>query len=287
MARRLQRAEKATQRSKLDVAAEKKLREEAQAELEERRHTRLQLINENLLADNERLRRLLAEKEEEAAAQKLTLDTAREGLKAQFGIELDDGALLAESRRCVAVEGRQKRAVVRRAQPGAVGGGTHSGGGGGGGGSSSGVVLGALCDCLPMLQPLGAAGGLLAPRSGPPIPEDAELVALPTAELLALGSIEAGEHADRGALLAALRAERDERNALLRAEALPTAELTVREIKAWLRAHGVGSHEIRERGCVEKADLCRLLEETRYQREEGAGGGEGGPGGGNPACAIQ
>ena len=97
LARRLQHAEKATERATLDVAAEKRMREEAQAELEERRHTRLQLINENLVADNERLRRLLADKDEEAAAQRLAIGAARDGLRAAYGIELDDGALLGRA----------------------------------------------------------------------------------------------------------------------------------------------------------------------------------------------
>ena len=61
-----------------------------------------------------------------------------------------------------------------------------------------------------------------------------------------------------------LKALEDERTRRQRADTLAPSELSVRELKAWLREYSDFVDPLAQRACVEKQDLVRLVEKTRF-----------------------
>ena len=297
-----QDALKKLQRVEQDRMVERKRRAELEKKLERTqevsRTTRLQLVNENLVSENEQLRKLLAAKEEELEAERLASRVREQGMQLGFELDSDErAALLAESRRTVSSDRRDlaAKAVLRApsaSMPGRAATSSSSSS------SSSTTARGMLqsVDCAGCLPPVVAAAGLGMGRSGagrraPRTHIPADTTTLSAAALQRLvsdcGLVSDSDSARGLAMLPRaqlLKALEDERTRRQRADTLAPSELSVRELKAWLREHSDFVDPLAQRACVEKQDLVRLVERTRFAVD--GEDDEDGDGGMAQSCAI-
>ena len=291
---------KRLQRVEQDRTIERKRRAELEKKLERAhevtRHTRLQIVNENLVSENEQLRKLLAAKDEELEAERLASRVREQGMR--LGFELDPEAraeLLEESRSTVSHDRRDLAAKTVLRAPSAASSSSLSSSSS----SSSSMARGVLrsVDCAGCLPPVMAAAGIgrgggarrRSPRTN--IPTDvATLSAAALQQLVSDCGLVADSDSARGSAMLPraqlLKALEDERTRRHRADTLAPSELSVRELKAWLREHSDFVDPLAQRACVEKQDLVRLVERTRFAVDGDDDEDEDGDGGMAQSCAV-